>query len=196
MQKLRVYIAYSLDGFIAGPGDDLSWLPGPSSAEAPPASSDAASPDAQALTFNAFIADIGALLMGRRTYDMVAGFEGAWPYGNLPVLVPTHRPLSAASATVQAVEGDITSLVARAKEAAGGKDVYIDGGNLIRQALDQKLVDELVLTLVPVALGAGHSLFAGVQQRHEFELVGHYSFAPGMLQLHLRAKLGATTQVH
>ncbi len=196
MQKLRVYIACSLDGFIAGPGDDLSWLPDPSSIESSGAESSGAGPasderdtvsDPGAMSFDAFIADIGALLMGRRTYDVVTGFEAASPYGSLPVLVPTHRPLSPSSATVRAIEGDIISLVAMAKEAAGGKDVYIDGGSLIRQALDQNLIDEIVLSLVPVVLGSGHSLFAGVKQRHKFQLVAHYNLAPGMVQLHLRA---------
>ena len=179
-QKVRVYIACTLDGFIAGPGDDLSWLPGADGGEA----LDVAQ-DPNALSYDAFMADIGAMLMGRRTYDFAERFEGDWPYGDVPVLVPTHRPLSPASATVRAVEGDIASLVVLAKEAADGKDVYIDGGELIRQALDANLVDDVVMTMVTVAIGSGRPLFAGVEQRHKFKVIGHHTFGPGMLQLHL-----------
>ena len=191
-QKVRVYIACSLDGFIAGPGDDLSWLPGADGGEAHDAAQDQdydahdVARDPKVLSYDAFMADIGALLMGRRTYDFVERFEGDWAYGEVPVLVPTHRPLSPVSATVRAVEGNIASLVALAKEAADGKDVYIDGGELIRQALDENLVDEVVMTMVTVAIGSGHPLFAGVKQRHKFKVVGHHTFGPGMLQLHLQ----------
>lgn len=179
-QRVRVYVACTLDGFIAGPGDDLSWLPGADGGEAHDVAQDPA-----ALSFDAFMADIGALLMGTRTYDVVEGIEGEWPYGEVPVLVPTHRPLSPASATARAVEGDIASLVALAKEAADGKDVYVDGDVLIRKALDANLIDDVVVTMVPVAIGSGHPLFAGVEQRQKFEVVGHHTFAPGLVQLHL-----------
>ncbi|MBK8266498.1 MAG: dihydrofolate reductase family protein [Nannocystis sp.] len=91
--------------------------------------------------------------MGRRTFDVVAGFPGPWPFGDRPCFVATHRPLPAVSAPVQAVSGDIGAMVAAAKAAAGGLDVYIDGGALIRQALSADLVDALTLTTVPVVLG-------------------------------------------
>ena len=73
---IRVYIACSLDGFIAGPGDDLSWLPGAQGGSSPEPSE--VITDDGALTFEDFITDVGALLMGRRTHDVVAGFGGDW----------------------------------------------------------------------------------------------------------------------
>ncbi|KIG19318.1 Dihydrofolate reductase [Enhygromyxa salina] len=177
--RVRVFIATSLDGFIAGPNDDLSWLPQPSGD--PP-------PD---YGYNAFIAEVGALLMGRNTYDVVAGFEGAWPYGELPVLVATGRPLTGAPASVKAVAGDIHSLVDQARAAAGEADVYLDGGNLIRQALDAELVDELIITVVPVILGGGASLFAGVGQRRRLALESVERLEPHeceLVQLRYRAR--------
>ncbi len=81
---VRVFIACSLDGFIAGPGDDLSWLPAPSADED--------------YGYGALLAQTGALLLGRTTYDVVAGFEGDWHYGELPVLVATTRPLEGRAA--------------------------------------------------------------------------------------------------
>ena len=182
--KVRVYIACSLDGFIAGPEDDLSWLPG---ADGSSAASEGRSPSA--VTYEGFIKDVGALLMGRRTYDVVVGFEGDWSYGALPVLVTTHRELTPKAPTVRGVSGSIEEVVGAAKEAAGEKDVYLDGGALIRQALDAGLVDELIVTMVPCLLGQGHPLFAGVTKRHQLELLSCDNFGGGMVQLRMRPKI-------
>lgn len=199
--RVRVYIACSLDGFIAGPGDDLSWLTAADAQAAPQSdqraqgvdSVEATAPSAgegAALRFEQFLADVGCLLMGRRTYDVVAGFGGTWPYGERPVLVATHRPLPPAVPTARVVRGDIASLVGLAKEAAEGKDVYVDGGELIRHAVDARLVDDLVVTFVPVLLGAGHPLFAGVVRRHQMEFLSHHPYPGGLLQVHFRPRRG------
>ena len=169
MSKLVVYIATSLDGLIAGEGDDLSWLP------APPDNGDD-------FGFADFLGGVGALLMGRRTFDVVAGFPGPWPFGDRPCLVATHRPLPAVSAPVQAISGDIGAMVATAKAAAGGRDVYIDGGALIRQALAADLVDAMTLTSVPVVLGAGVPLFSGGGPRRAWRPVGDEALPGGLLK--------------
>ncbi|MFO7563314.1 MAG: dihydrofolate reductase family protein, partial [Enhygromyxa sp.] len=137
-----------------------------------------------------FMDEVGALLMGRRTFDVIMGMEGEWwPYGERPILVATHRPLpSPAPASVRAASGSIAELVAAALEAAAGRDVYIDGGALIRQALDADLIDEMIVTLIPMILGAGHPLFAGVQRRHALELVEHAALDGGLVQLRYRSR--------
>ncbi|MCA9644209.1 MAG: dihydrofolate reductase, partial [Myxococcales bacterium] len=182
----RVYIACSLDGFIAGADDDLSWLPGVESEPGglPPEPESASG----ALGFEQFLGELGAVLMGRRTYEVVEGFGGEWPYGELPMLIATSRELVTQRPQVTGAAGDIQTLVKQALELAGGKDVYIDGGNLIRQALDAKLIDDLVVTLAPIVLGSGIPLFAGVSARHGFETLGHYPFPGGMVQWHLRPR--------
>ncbi len=172
---VRVFIACSLDGFIAGPGDDLSWLP-------PPGDDDHG--------YGAFMAGVGAILMGRKTYDVAAGFDGPWPYGDVPVLVATSRPLSPKADTVTAVRDPIAALVARARALAGDKDVYLDGGNLIRQALDAGLLDTLTVTLVPVILGAGSPLFAGAKL-HVLERLDVRASSHGLVQVQYRLTSGA-----
>ncbi|MBL9036887.1 MAG: dihydrofolate reductase [Archangium sp.] len=167
--RARVFIATSLDGFIAGENDDLSWLP-------PPVPGDD-------FGFATFLSQTGALLMGRRTYDVAAGFPGEWAYGERPVLVPTRRPLTPKVPSVRAVSGPITELVAQAKEAANGLDVYLDGGDVIRQAHDAGLVDELTVTVVPVILGRGYPLFAGVAQRSALTLLRSAPLLGGLVQL-------------
>lgn len=172
--RVRVFVACSLDGFIAGSDDDLSWLPGPVGEDD--------------YGYGAFMAGVGALLMGRRTYDVVEGLPGAWPYGDRPVLVATTRALTPSNATVRAVAGPIDTLVQAAREAAGDRDVYIDGGNLIRQALDAGLVDELTITLVPMVLGEGLPLLAGTKARHSLERVEVREAAGGLVQLTYRPR--------
>lgn len=161
-------MAMSLDGFIAGPNDELDWLIHREGVED---------------TFTPFFAQVGALLMGRRSYDVVSAFEGPWPYRNIPVLVATTRPLSPQRASVRAVSGSIASLVHEAQEVAGERMVYIDGGAIIRAALDARLVDELTVTIVPIVLGTGVPLFAGVTRRHELELLGSRPIGGGLVQL-------------
>ena len=174
--RALVYIACSLDGFIAGPDNDLSWLPGAS--EDSPDSPGSPEADSGAVGYEEFMAGIGAMLMGRATFDVVSGFDGPWPYGDLPV----HAP----APTVRAVSGDVTELIEAAREAAGDKDIYLDGGDLIRQALDAGLVDEMTVTLVPIVLGAGHPLFAGATARHPLEFTAFSRYPGGLLQLTAR----------
>lgn len=167
----------SLDGFIAGDGDDLSWLP-------EPPYEDAGSPDA--LTYEQFIADVGALLMGRRTYDVVQSFGVEWPWGARPVLVATRRELGAdAPEQVRAVSGAIEDMVAEAQRAAMGRDVYVDGGEIVRQACAAGLVDDMTLSIAPVTLGSGHPLFAGLEERMRWRIVDVHRSLGGMVQLRL-----------
>ncbi len=170
-QRVRVFIAASLDGFIAGPDGDLSWLPDP------PQDLE------EDFGWSKFIADIGCLLMGRATYDAIAAMEIPWPHPERETLVATTRPLNDAPRRVQAAQGDIAALVAKAKTLAQEKDVYLDGGNLIRQALDAGLVDQLILTLCPIILGTGHPLFAGTRQRHGLALLEQRALPGGLIQL-------------
>ncbi len=175
--RVRAFLAASLDGFIAGENDDLSWLP-------------PADPSGEDHGFGAFLAQVGALLLGRRTYDVVAGFDGPWPYGDRPVLVATHRELQSSVATLRPVQGAIAELVHEAREAAAGLDVYADGGDVLRQVLDAGLLDEVVVTVIPVILGRGVPLFAGVRARHTLELVRSVTLPRGMMQLTYRPSQG------
>lgn len=147
--QVRAFLATSLDGFIAGPNDELDWLQGHGE-------------DGVEDTFSPFFAEIGSMLMGRRTFDVVSQFD-EWPYGDTSVLVATSRSLSTTQPNVEAVQGDIRTIVDQAKMKAGARDVYLDGGQLFRAALAEGLIDELTLTLVPTLLGDGIPLFGGVK---------------------------------
>jgi dihydrofolate reductase len=88
--------------------------------------------------------------------------------------------------TVRAAAGDAAALVAEARLAAGGKDVSVDGGELVRQVLDAGLLDELTVTLVPVVLGRGRPLGAGVDTRHALRLERVAQLPHGLVQLTYR----------
>ena len=171
MSQVRVFIAMSLDGYIAGPDDEIDWLEAGADAED---------------TFAPFMRSIGAMLMGRRTYDVVAGLGDEWPYGDTPVLVATHRELKASRPTVRAVQGSIAQMLDEARGTAASGDVYLDGGQLIRNALDAGLVDDMVVTVIPTVLGAGIPLFAGAQKRSRLELVSTRELGGNLVELRYR----------
>lgn len=182
MSRVRVYIATSLDGFIAGEDDDLSWL-----GSGPPDEAGTAALAPEALSFERFIADVGVLLMGRRTYDVVERFD-QWYYGDLPVLVATTRPLTPRVPTVRAIAGHLDELLAQARQVAGDKDIYLDGGALIREATLAGRVDEFVITMIPVLLGRGIPLFAGLAERRRVEILSSTPFGGGAVQIRARPK--------
>ncbi|MEB3221695.1 MAG: dihydrofolate reductase family protein [Candidatus Sericytochromatia bacterium] len=171
MSRVCVFCAVSLDGFIARADHGLDWL---------------TPPPGEALedTFGPFLAGVGALLMGRTTFDVVTSFgPEAWAYGDRPVLVATHRPLDATRPTVRPVAGPIAALVAEARAAAGPGDVYLDGGQMVGQALAAGLVDEVTLTVVPVALGAGIAAFGGHPTPRPLGLLGARPLGAGFVEL-------------
>lgn len=181
MSRVRVYLGCSLDGCVAGPDHDISFL----TEYAPP-------PDAISgggLGFDEFIAQIGAMLMGRRTYQVLLAHD-AWYYGDCPALVATHHELPPApqGGTAWAVQGPIEALVAEAKATAKGKDVYLDGGDLVRQGLDAGLVDELCITFLPVILGRGIRLWDGLQRRNDLVFAPPTTHGQGMVQVTARAR--------
>lgn len=139
--SVRVFLAASRDGFVAGTDDDLSWLP-----EAPPI-------DGQSTGFDELIASCYCLLIGRRSYDVVRSL-GRWPY-QLPVFVATHRPLdSNHPEQVFSISGPITSMI----KALSLGDIYLDGPDLITQALAAGLVDQATVTLIEAKVGRGVAL--------------------------------------
>jgi dihydrofolate reductase len=153
MGLVRVTTTISVDGFIAGPNDDMDWVFEYAS-------------DVPAELIRELIDTTGAILAGRGSYNVgrrstrpetSKPFGGAW---SGPQFVLTHEPPDdEEDPSITFVSGDIRAALSTARDAAGGKNVLILGANVARQALAEGLVDEILLNVLPVLLGDGVRLF-------------------------------------
>jgi dihydrofolate reductase len=147
--KVVVNRCMSLDGFIAGPDDSMDWGGGRPLADF-----------VAAEHFAEVAGATGAMLVGRRTWDVGARMEAAepgsrdYPFTG-PMFLLTHRPLDPPDPQVTILSGDITAAVGTALAGAGDKDLEILGADVARQCLEQGLVDEILVYLLPLLLGEG-----------------------------------------
>lgn len=165
--ELHVFLGLSLDGCIAGEQGDLSWME-ICAAESPADTG-----------YDALMAQIDTLLLGRRTYDAVIGF-GAWPFVGKRVRVLTHRSLVPRHGE-RACAGPLREALAKLA-AEGAQHIYIDGGDVVRQALAQDLVHEMTLSWLPVVLGRGTRLFETGLPRSAWQLASGRQLRSGMVQ--------------
>lgn len=169
--RVSVYLGVSLDLQIAEADGSLAFLDRHEHAD---------------YGYDAFIADVDALVMGRRTYDTVLGFGIPWPFGTRRVVVRTRRPLGAVPADaapyVTAHEGPLAPCLAQLA-ADGLRHVYLDGGETVRQGLREDVVDALILTLLPEIVGDGRPLFDRTVPASRWTLDGVASWPNGAVQL-------------
>lgn len=162
-RRVRLFIATSLDGYIAGPGESLDWLFG----------------DAD-YGYDAFIAEVDTLAMGRRTYEVVRGFS-EWPYEGLATWVFTRAEHPAHDGNVHFTAEAPADWLHRI-ESTPGKDVWVvGGGQLIRGFLDARLVDEMTIAVHPIVLGGGTPLFPAGSPRHKLRLAHVHSYPSGLV---------------
>lgn len=166
--KASVFIATSLDGFIARQDGSLDWLP-----------ADGGEPHG----YDEFIATVDAIVMGRKTFEKVLTFK-AWPYGKTPVFVLTTRPLPLNPRLLGSVEtmADRPPEVVRRLARAGLHRLYLDGGRTIQGFLRAGVVDEITITRVPVLLGGGVPLFGALPADVRLRHVDTRAFPSGLVQ--------------
>ena len=165
--KASVFIATSLDGFIARLDGSLDWLP-----ETP-----------EPHGYDEFIATIDAIVIGRNTFEVVLKF-GGWPYGKKPVVVlsTTMSELKLpAGAVCDLMAGTPQQLMARLTER-GMKHLYIDGGVTVQGFLEAGLIQRLIVTRIPVLLGSGIPLFGPLSHDIRFAHLATRSYASGLVQ--------------
>ena len=147
------YTATTLDGYLADENDSLDWLFVQDIDED------------GAMNYTEFIADVGAIVMGRTTYEWIrahmAATGEAWAYDDADVGGHPRGPDRASTAPTSASsEGDVAPIHAAMVEAAGGKDVWVvGGGDLAAQFAEAGLLDRVMVSIAPVTLGAGRPLF-------------------------------------
>jgi dihydrofolate reductase len=168
-RKLIVYIASSLDGYIAGPNDDLSFL-------------SIVEKDGQDYGFAKFLDSVDTVVLGRKTYDWVIKNAGQLSYPTQKVFVIT-RNKKENSEKVEFYNQDLKELVDNLKSTEG-KDIFCDGGaEIVNYFLNNNLVDELVISVVPTLLGQGVRLFQDKKLKHKLNLVSTEQFDTGLVQL-------------
>lgn len=182
MTKVLAGITTSVDGYVAGPDDGPGkglgeggerlhyWVfGGPWTYDAEPEGK-AAGEDAEWLA--EVMKRLGAVVSGRSTYEAADHWGGENPWG-IPLFIVTHRPEEEPEGGAFTFVSGVQEAVAHAVEAAGDKDVHIMGGaDVIRQALEAGLVDELTIIVAPVILGGGKRLFEGFSDSVELEHLG------------------------
>ncbi|WP_314384880.1 dihydrofolate reductase family protein [Pseudomonas brenneri] len=157
--KCSVFIAASIDGFIARPDGDIEWLHRP----------EYEGPGLNGITYESFIATVDALVMGRKTLEKVLSFP-EWPYEGTPVIALSHKTLEIPvhlQGKLEVLAADVSTLVELLAER-GMKHLYIDGGQTIQAFLDAGLLNELIITRIPILLGQGVPLFS--QTGREYDL--------------------------
>ncbi len=193
MAKVLTHMAMSLDGFIANadddPGELFDWYWGGDVTVAS-ANDDMTFrvDEASAGMLRELIADAGVVVAGRRLFDMTDGWNDAHP-GAPRVVVVTHTPPDGASERwpkTTFVDG-VAAAIAKAKEIAGDKNVTIASPDIINQALDLGLVDEVCVSLVPVLFGEGIPYFT--QRAHGHLLLEDPDVVQGRRALHLRYRV-------
>lgn len=170
--KFSVFIAASIDGFIARPDGALDWLP---------ADGDAEGGD---FGFSDFLASVDTVVMGRHTYEKLLSFDVGWPFdGKRVVILSSQTPNIPAplAGRVTWLAGDPHRIAAQLA-AEGAQHVYIDGGTTIQAFLRARLIRRLTLTRVPVLLGAGIPLFGPVAYDLPLQHLRTVSYSNGVVQ--------------
>ena len=172
MRQVVLYIAASLDGYIARPDGDVSWLNAPEF-ELP----------GEDYGYHQFYGSIDTTLMGNATYRAILGFDVPFPYPDRTNYVFTRSDEHSDNEFVQFITGDVPLFVRKLKHGPG-KDIWLVGGGEINALLLQSgLIDRIILTLMPLTLGQGIPLFAPHTAVNRFELVETRPFTNSVIQL-------------
>ncbi len=176
MPRLSVFIATSLDGYIATDDDGIDWL-------------ESAAAVGEDYGYVTFLDAVDALAMGRGTWDRI-GHLDPLPFGDRPVFVFTHRPPATPRAGVtfwQVEPPDAADLW----DGMGLGRVYVDGGALISSFLAAGLIDDLLVTTVPILLGSGRPLFHRIDRTTDLVLEDVQPFPSGLVNLRYSRRNGA-----
>ena len=170
-----VFIATSLDGYISDKDDGLDWL------------QSVPNPDNLDLGWEDFINRIDAIVMGRKTFEKVCSFDCPWPYPK-PVYVLSNSLSSLPeeyNGKAELTNGPLFDVLAAIHER-GHRELYIDGGTTIQNFLREDLIDEMIVSVLPILLGGGSPLFGELAEPMHFEHVKTEVFLNAVVQTHYR----------
>ena len=174
-RKVFLYISMSLDGYLAGPDDDLSWL-------------NAFQVTGEDYGYAEFTSGIDTYIVGRKTYQVVLNMIDSFPQAEQYDCYVLTRQDREPENGVTFYNGDLEELVSGLK-ARPGKGIYCDGGaEIVRLFINHHLIDEYMIFVMPVILGGGKKLFAGGTPSEELELIDTVTYDSGVVRLHYRRK--------
>ena len=178
MKEIRLFIATSLDGFIAREDGSLDWLvniPNPSQTDH---------------GYNEMIENTDVIVMGRKTYDEILGFGIEWPYGNCKTFVVTRKQDFIPSTSNTFFLNKINDEIIKFLKDQSSKNIWLaGGGSLVTQFLNHGAIDEMTISIVPIVLGKGIRLFADEPSETQFETVKTELFDTGIVNLVYRKKI-------
>ena len=170
MRELIVYIAMSVDGFIAGNNDDLSFL-------------QQVEQEGEDYGYADFIQTIDTVIIGRRTYDTVLQLTDQFPHADKTCYIISSKAQDS-KGKLHFYSGDLKALVTELKNEQSDKHIFCDGGaSIVQQLLRLQLVDRLIVSIIPVVLGDGIRLFGDNTAQQQLTLISSKAYPKGLVQL-------------
>lgn len=171
-RKVILYIATSLDSYIAKPNDDLSFL-------------SIVEQEGQDYGYADFVKTVDTVIVGRKTYDKVISMGFDFPHADKDAYIITRTPRPTIG-SVKFYSGDLKTLVGKLKTESG-KNIFCDGGaEMVNELLKDNLIDEFIISVIPILVGNGTKLFKDNRPEQKLELVSVKSFDKGLTQLHFK----------
>lgn len=171
-RKVILYIATSLDGYIAKSNDDLSFL-------------SIVEQEGQDYGYADFVKTVDAVIVGRKTYEKVISMGFDFPHADKDVYIITRTPRQNVG-SVKFYTGDLKTLIDKLK-SENGKNIFCDGGaEIVHELLKENLIDEFIISVIPIIVGNGTKLFKDGRPELKLELVSTKQFDKGLTQLHYK----------
>ncbi len=172
--KASIFIATSLDGFIARKDGSIDWLE----------MANATTPKGEDYGYREFEGSVDILVMGRSSYEKVLTFN-EWPYGDKPVIVLSSRTVDIPASLAKTVSSssETPGNLMKRLSSQGARHVYIDGGVTIQRFISAGLIDELTITLIPVLLGEGRPLFGPLKEDIRLAHIATRAYDNGFVQV-------------
>lgn len=171
-RKVILYIAMSLDGYISKPDDDIGFL-------------SLVEKEGEDYGYGEFIKTIDTVIIGRKTYDKVISMDIDFPYSGKDVFVIT-RTSAPGTDDVKFYSGNLKTLIEKIKSEKG-KNIFCDGGaETVNGLLNEDLIDELIISVIPVLVGDGKKLFKDGRPEQRLKLISTKYFETGLVQLHYK----------
>lgn len=168
-RKVILYIATSLDGYIAKPNDDLGFL-------------SIVEQEGEDYGYFKFVESVDTVIMGRKTYDWVMTQVPEFPHADKQAFIITRTTRPSIGNTHFYTE-NLETLIRQLKSGEG-KDIFVDGGaEIVNELLKANLIDEFIISVIPILVGAGTKLFQDNRPELPLELISSQSFAKGLVQL-------------